>query len=70
MHPAVLDVDDASLREIFGGIDSLKFCSCMTLFLHAAQGEALFRTAIYEYCLGKPDGETLRLLRAPDPRVL
>jgi uncharacterized protein (DUF1810 family) len=67
---AVLDIEDATLHEIFGGIDSLKFCSCMTLFAQAAPGDPLFRAAIDEYCLGNSDAETLRLLRTPDPRAL
>lgn len=67
---AVLDVRDRRLEEIFGGIDAIKFCSCMTLFAQAAPAEALFRSALDRYCGGKVDGETIKLLRSPDPRVL
>jgi uncharacterized protein (DUF1810 family) len=66
----VLDVTGRSLADILGGIDATKFRSCMTLFSHAAPGEALFRSALDKYCDGKPDGETLRILRSPDPRRL
>lgn len=67
---AVLNAGDRTLKEIFGGIDSLKFRSCMTLFLQAVPDEPLFRSAIDELCTGDLDAETLRLLKEPDPRLL
>ena len=66
----VLNVDGRTLKEIFGGIDSLKFCSCMTLFAHAAPGDSLFQSALDTCCDGKADGETITLLRTPDPKLL
>lgn len=67
---AVLHVRDRTLKEIFGAIDAIKFCSCMTLFAQAAPGDALFRSALDGYCDGKVDGETIKLLRTPDPKLL
>jgi uncharacterized protein (DUF1810 family) len=53
----------ASAHAIFGAPDDLKFHSCMTLFAHAAPGEALFRSALARYFAGREDGATVALLR-------
>lgn len=54
----VLMHKDRTLSQIFGAPDDLKFCSCMTLFAHAAPDEALFRAAL-EKCFGGEDKATL-----------
>jgi uncharacterized protein (DUF1810 family) len=45
-------------QEIFGGIDALKFRSSLTLFMHAAPGEPVFRALLEQYFDGKPDPAT------------
>ncbi len=52
----------ATLAEIFGHPDDLKFCSSMTLFAHASPHDAIFREALDECFGGKPDAETLSRL--------
>jgi uncharacterized protein (DUF1810 family) len=58
----VLGVTGRSAHEIFGSPDDLKFCSSMTLFAHAAPGEALWREAIARFYGGVEDGVTVGLL--------
>jgi uncharacterized protein (DUF1810 family) len=48
---------------VFGGIDSVKLRSSLTLFREAGGGPA-FDEALEKYFEGAPDPETLRLLRA------
>ena len=43
---------------IFGGIDALKLRSSMTLFLHVAPDEPVFRQVLEQYFGGKPDPAT------------
>ena len=45
-------------EQIFGGIDAQKLRSSMTLFLHAAPGEPVFRRVLDQYFGGKPDPAT------------
>jgi uncharacterized protein (DUF1810 family) len=47
-----------SAEQIFGGIDALKLRSSMTLFLHAAPGEQVFRDVLDQYFGGTPDSAT------------
>jgi uncharacterized protein (DUF1810 family) len=58
----VLQHSTMPLVRIFGSIDALKFCSSMTLFAMAAQGDTVFRHAIEHCCGGQMDDATLRLL--------
>ena len=54
-----------SVAAIFGYPDDLKFRSCMTLFAHAAGGDAgVFRVALALYFAGQEDRLTLELLSA------
>jgi uncharacterized protein (DUF1810 family) len=53
----------ASAEEIFGGIDALKLCSSMTLFMRADPDEAVFRQVLDHYCGGGPDAGTDERLR-------
>lgn len=58
----VLDVQGRSALQIFGMPDTLKFCSSMTLFEHAAPHEAVFALALDKYYAGRRDAQTLALL--------
>lgn len=46
-----------SAEQIFGGIDSIKLRSSMTLFAHAAPQQPVFRQVIDQYFTA-PDPET------------
>ena len=59
---AVLHVQDKSLEEILGPIDSMKFRSSMTLFARAAEDSKIFMTALQRYCPDGLDPETLERL--------
>ena len=48
--------------EIFGGIDTVKLRSSMTLFLRADPQEAVFQQVLDRYFDGRPDPATDRLL--------
>ena len=50
-----------SAEQIFGGIDSIKLRSSMTLFAHAGPDRAIFQQVIDQYYDG-PDPETERRL--------
>jgi uncharacterized protein (DUF1810 family) len=66
---AVLDHRGKSLNAIFGSPDDMKFCSCMTLFALAQDGEGgPFRTALAVFCDGEMDGRTLALLKQQGDR--
>ena len=55
-------VQGRSAEEILGGVDALKFRSCMTLFAAAEPGDSIFRTALDRYYAGAEDPRTLALL--------
>ena len=55
-------VEGATIHQIFGSPDDLKFHSSMTLFAHAAPDEAEFRAALARYFDGKEDARTLAML--------
>jgi len=60
---AVLDCGETSLHEIFGSPDDLKFCSSMTLYVVAGQGDGeIFEMALSKFCGGRKDEQTLALL--------
>jgi Uncharacterized conserved protein len=48
--------------EIFGSIDAMKLCSCMTLFHRAAPDERVFQDVLDRYFGGVPDPVTDELL--------
>jgi uncharacterized protein (DUF1810 family) len=54
----VAGLSGRTAEEIFGGIDALKLRSSMTLFMHAAPGEPVFRRVLEQYFGGKPDPAT------------
>ena len=60
---ALLAVEGRSLHAILGSPDDLKFCSSMTLFSRAEDGEeSVFRRALHRFCEGQADERTLALL--------
>jgi uncharacterized protein (DUF1810 family) len=60
---AALDAPAASLGDLFGSPDDLKFVSSMTLFAHASGGDGrVFRQALARWNGGREDEHTLALL--------
>jgi uncharacterized protein (DUF1810 family) len=57
-----LDVEAKTARDIFGGIDEMKFRSSMTLFARAASDEDLSQRCIDKYFAGASDPATLAKL--------
>ncbi len=49
--------------DILGGIDAVKFRSCLTLFAVAKREEAVFDAALRQFFSGQPDPRTLALLQ-------
>jgi uncharacterized protein (DUF1810 family) len=49
---------DRTAEQIFGEVDALKLRSSMTLFMHAAPGEPVFRLVLDRYFGGVPDSAT------------
>jgi uncharacterized protein (DUF1810 family) len=60
---AALRVEGRSALEIFGWPDDLKLRSCATLFAQVSAAGSVFHRLLEKYFQGRPDGETLRLLR-------
>ncbi|MBA4374388.1 MAG: DUF1810 domain-containing protein [Thermodesulfovibrio sp.] len=60
---AVNALRGASVSEIFGYPDDMKFKSSMTLFENIAGPGSLFSAALDRYCHGARDVTTLRLLQ-------
>lgn len=53
-----------SAYDIFGSPDDMKFRSCMTLFAEVGQENDEFATALQTFFRGKPDDQTLAILKA------
>ena len=51
-----------TIEEIFGGIDSMKFRSSMTLFAKAANDNQIFLDALNGYFAGEFDPLTIQRL--------
>lgn len=51
-----------SASDILGGVDALKFRSCLTLFLQAAPAEPVLVEALQKYFAGVADDRTLMIL--------
>lgn len=64
----VNQIENASLNQIFGSPDDLKFRSSMTLFLKASDAgsadQQLFIAALEIYSRGEPDALTLSFLKS------
>ena len=55
-------VDGRTPEEIFGGVDTLKFRSSMTLFARVAGDDSPFADALRKYFDGQPDPLTIERL--------
>jgi len=53
---------DKSALTIFGKIDAMKFCSCLTLFHLAAPDDELFTAALKQFFNGELDEKTVQLI--------
>ena len=53
---------DKTALSIFGKIDAMKFCSCLTLFHLASPDEELFTAALKQFFDGQMDDKTLQFL--------
>lgn len=62
---AMTALPGSDAEDVLGGIDALKFRSCLTLFAAVAPGEAGFAAALDKYYGGERDPRTLELLEAP-----
>ena len=51
-------LEGRSAEQIFGGLDAQKLRSSITLFMHAAPGEPVFRQVLDRYFGGVPDPAT------------
>ena len=58
----LLDLRGSDPVAVFGGIDSMKLKSSMTLFAVAAPDDPLFRQVLDKYYGGEQDALTLRIL--------
>jgi uncharacterized protein (DUF1810 family) len=58
----VNSVKGRTIEEIFGGIDSIKFRSSMTLFAKAADDNQIFLDALNKYFAGEFDPLTIQRL--------
>jgi uncharacterized protein (DUF1810 family) len=54
----VAGLSGRTAEQIFGEVDALKLRSSMTLFMHAAPGEPVFRQILDQYFGGLPDSAT------------
>jgi uncharacterized protein (DUF1810 family) len=55
---AVADASAATAQDIFGGIDTQKLRSSMTLFMRADAGRSVFKRVLDRYFDGQPDPST------------
>ncbi|MBO4304900.1 MAG: TIGR02452 family protein [Lentisphaeria bacterium] len=62
----LLAQNNSDPAAVFGGIDSLKLASSMTLFAHAAPEKTVFRQILEKFYSGKEDEKTLRILADQD----
>jgi uncharacterized protein (DUF1810 family) len=53
-------VPGRTAEQIFGEVDAMKLRSSITLFMHAAPGEPVFRQVLDQYFDGVPDSATER----------
>lgn len=58
----LLEGGESDPRKIFGGVDAMKFCSCMTLFEAVAGTDSLFSRALDKFYDGRRDETTLKIL--------
>lgn len=65
----VNSLEDCSIKAIFGGIDSVKFRSSMTLFSEIGPDKQIFEQALEKYFSGAADPITLDILRRMEERT-
>jgi uncharacterized protein (DUF1810 family) len=58
----VLGINDRTAAQIFHYPDTLKFCSCMTLFDVASGSDGIFKDALQKYFDGRSDQRTIDIL--------
>jgi uncharacterized protein (DUF1810 family) len=51
-------VPGRTAEQVFGEVDALKLRSCLTLFMHVAPDEPVFRQVLDQYFDGIPDSAT------------
>lgn len=61
---ALMELKTSDPELVMGGIDAMKLRSSMTLFLHAAPDEPVFRRVLEKYFGGRPDTATEQRLNA------
>ena len=54
----LIQVPGRTAEQIFGEVDAMKLRSSVTLFMHAAPGEPVFRQVLDQYFDGVPDSAT------------
>jgi len=59
---SVLSCGEGNPARIFGGVDAMKFQSCLTLFASVAPHNELFRKSLERFYNGVMDYKTERLL--------
>lgn len=59
----LLDVHGQPAEQILGGIDALKFRSCLTLFAATETSNTVFEKALQKYYEGIPDEQTLSMIQ-------
>jgi uncharacterized protein (DUF1810 family) len=63
---AVLEHEQKTAEDIFGGIDAMKFRSCLTLFVNVSASSDVFSRALERFFQGRPDEKTRALLTPPE----
>ena len=58
-----IDLETRTADDIFGGIDAVKFRSCLTLFVKVSAPDDVFTRALEKFFQGRPDERTLDLLK-------
>ena len=61
---ALMELQTSDPEQVMGGIDAMKLRSSMTLFVHAAPDEPVFRRVLEKYFGGETDSATEQLLSA------
>ena len=59
---ALLELETNNPVEVFGGIDSMKLRSSMTLFSQVNNADPVFKEVLAKFYNGEPDEKTIRLL--------
>ena len=59
----LLKINDKSIEDILGYVDSLKLQSCMTLFQLADPSNRLFQDVLDKYFFGEKDEKTIEICK-------